>query len=130
MLRTRIPLIAALFLGYAPFQAQAQQVGVRRSTLQEQRFPAPRFHTITVRVELAKAAKVAPHRHPGIEMAYIVAGEARLALGRQVRRLTAGDSFSVPSGAVHALSNVGEHPLIVLSTYVLEVGKPIATPAR
>ncbi len=36
----------------------------------------------------------------------------------------------MPAGAVHEAKNIGTGTLRVVSTYVLEVGKPLATPVK
>jgi quercetin dioxygenase-like cupin family protein len=64
-------------------------------------------------------------------MAYVDSGTATLAIaGQPSRSLSAGDSFSIAQGTVHALANVGPGPLTVISTYIVERGQPIAIPAR
>ena len=41
----------------------------------------------------------------------------------------AGDSFSIPPGTVHSVRNAGPGALTIISTYVVEKNKPIASPA-
>src|SRR5207253_2049853 len=51
--------------------------------------------------------------------------------GPTLRQLgQAGDSFFVPAGVVHDGKNVGSGPAKVLATYVVEKGKPVASPAK
>jgi mannose-6-phosphate isomerase-like protein (cupin superfamily) len=40
-----------------------------------------------------------------------------------------GGSFSVPPHTVHSVRNDGEGPLVIISTYVVEMDLPLATPA-
>ena len=49
--------------------------------------------------------------------------------GQPPRSLSAGDSFSIPVRVVHSVQNTGPGALTMLSTYVVEVGQPIASPA-
>jgi quercetin dioxygenase-like cupin family protein len=41
--------------------------------------------------------------------------------------LKAGDVFFVPAGTVHSAKNAGKATVKVLSTYIVEKGKPLAT---
>ena len=64
-------------------------------------------------------------------MAYVVEGQAVLNVaGRPPRTLTSGDGFAVPPMAVRGIHNVGNGPLTLVSTYVVEVGKPILRLSR
>jgi quercetin dioxygenase-like cupin family protein len=47
-----------------------------------------------------------------------------------VQHLKAGDTFFLPAGTVHAAKNVGKGAAAVLSTYLVEKGKPLATPVK
>jgi mannose-6-phosphate isomerase-like protein (cupin superfamily) len=64
-------------------------------------------------------------------MGYILDGRAVLEVrGEPPVSLSAGDSFSVPPRTVHSVENTGPGALTMLSTYVVETGQPIASPAR
>ncbi len=111
--------------------AAAQNTAVHRTTLQDQPFPAPEYHTVTVRVVVDPGGTVALHTHPGAEMGYVLSGTALVDVKNQAsRNLQAGDSFSVPINVVHSVHNTGTGPLTLLSTYVVKVDQPIATPAK
>lgn len=121
-------LTAGLFLATA---ASAQTDAVHRTTLQEQQFPEPGYHTITVKTVIDPGGTVAAHTHPGAEMAYVESGGATLTVANAPPRTVAsGDSFTIVQGTVHTLTNDGKKPLTVISTYVVERGKPVAIPAR
>lgn len=109
--------------------ANAGSTAPKRIPLQEQAFPGPGYHTATIEAVLDKGGEVAPHIHPGIEMGYVLSGRAELSVsGQPARSLASGDSFAVPPNAVHSLRNIGGTDLRVISTFVVEAGKPIATP--
>lgn len=60
----------------------------------------------------------------------MVEGSASLEIeGEMPRLLKAGDSYMIPAGKVHDAKTVGDAPVKVLATYVVEKGKPLATPA-
>jgi quercetin dioxygenase-like cupin family protein len=113
-----------------PSSAAAQAPAAHRTTLQDQPFPPPKYHTVTIRMVVDPKGGVPPHTHPGVEMAYVLAGQAVLIVqGGPPRSLTAGDSFAMPMGTVHSLRNGGPEPLAVLSTYVVDKSKPLVIPA-
>jgi mannose-6-phosphate isomerase-like protein (cupin superfamily) len=45
-------------------------------------------------------------------------------------RLKAGDGFSVPAGKVHEARNLGKTAVHLIGVYVVEKGKPLASPAK
>jgi quercetin dioxygenase-like cupin family protein len=70
------------------------------------------------------------HTHPGVEMAYIVDGQALVKImGRPDQTVATGASFAVPAETPHSVQNVGPGTLTILSTYVVDKSKPILTPA-
>ena len=82
-----------------------------------------------MRVEIDPNATVARHTHPGIETRYIVEGGNELTIdGQGTFKLGPGDGFQVPTGAPHGGPN-GPAKTVVISTYVVEKGKPLASPA-
>jgi quercetin dioxygenase-like cupin family protein len=109
--------------------AMAQANAVHRTPLQEQAFPSPGYHSITVKTLVDQGGTVLPHTHPGVEMSYILEGQGVLKIqGQPDRTLASGDSFSIPAVAVHSLANVGPGAMTILTTYILEKDKPLATP--
>jgi quercetin dioxygenase-like cupin family protein len=110
--------------------ASAQPGAVHKTTLQDQPYPPPKHHTVTVRTVVDAGGLVAPHTHPGLEMGYVLKGQAELRVaGQRPRVLYDGDSFAIPPRTVHSVKNTGGGALTMLSTYVVEQGQPIASPA-
>jgi quercetin dioxygenase-like cupin family protein len=105
---------------------------LQRTTLEDQPFPGGRNHTVLIRTTIARGGEAAPHTHPGVEMAYILEGDAMLRMaGQPDRRLRPGDSFAAPPGTVHSVRNLSfARPLTILSTYVVDRNQPLASPAR
>lgn len=56
---------------------------------------------MTVRVVFESGAVGAPHSHPHVQTCYVVSGIFDITISGITRRLAAGDSFKVPSGALH-----------------------------
>jgi len=82
------------------------------------------------RMQLIAGGEVLPHTHPGVEMGYVIEGRATLrVVGQPSRSLSAGDSFAIPARTIHRVRNDGPGALTMLSTYVVEKGQPIASPA-
>jgi quercetin dioxygenase-like cupin family protein len=123
--------VGALAVAPLPSAAVAQAPAAHRTTLQDQPFPPPKYHTVTVRMVVDPNGNVPPHAHPGLEMAYVLAGQAVLIVqGGPPRSLSTGDSFAMPMGTVHSLRTGGPGPLTMLSTYVVDASKPLVIPAR
>ena len=123
--------IAALFVSTSAIStgAFAQASAVHRAPLEEQAYPAPGYHSVTVKTTVDKGGTVLPHTHPGIEMSYILEGQGTLKIaGQPDRTVKAGDSFAIPAVAVHSLVNTGPGAVLLITTYVLEKDKPLATP--
>ena len=76
-----------------------------------------------------KGGTVLPHTHPGVEMSYLLEGRGTLKIaGQPDRTVSAGDSVSIPAVAVHGLVNTGPGAIVMVTTYVVEKDKPLATP--
>jgi quercetin dioxygenase-like cupin family protein len=50
--------------------------------------------------------------------------------GKPAATLRAGQTFLVPAGTVHNATNSGSSTARVVATYVVEKGKPLATPVK
>ena len=107
------------------------QDAVVRAPLQKSDFPGAEHATHLMTVTVAPGGLVAPHTHPGIEMGYVVEGEATLSVaGQPDRQIKSGDSYLIPAGAVHSAKNTGATPVRVVATFVVEKAKPLASPAK
>jgi len=70
------------------------------------------------------------HTHPGEEIGYILAGTIEVEVhGRDVVICGAGNGFVVTPAAPHNARSVGPGTARLLSTYIVEVGKPQSSPA-
>jgi quercetin dioxygenase-like cupin family protein len=60
----------------------------------------------------------------------VLEGQLELRIeGQPPRLVKAGESFFIPAGVIHDGTNTGSGKAIVFATYIVEKGKPIATPA-
>ena len=109
----------------------AQQSGIARFPLQTQEFNVPGRIAIQARVEIEPGIEGGKHTHPGLEMAYVIEGQLEVKVdGQPTRTYKAGEAFSVAEGVAHAATNTGSVTTKLLATYLVEVGKPLATPFK
>lgn len=111
--------------------APAAPAGFKRTELARHDITQPNHEAVTARADFEPGAQVPKHTHPGEEVAYILEGELTLEVaGKAPQSLKKGDTFFLPAGTVHSAKNTGKGPAAVLSTYIVEKGKPLATPAK
>ena len=104
--------------------------GVTRKILSQMDGPAPGYVTLIVEATIEQGAAVARHTHPGIESAYVLEGRFELPIqGQPTRAIKTGDAFQIPPETPHAGGKPFDAKSIILITYVLEKGKPLASPA-
>ena len=109
----------------------AQQTGFTRTVLQKGDISAPGREAVQVRAEFAPGVAAGKHTHPGEELGYVMEGTLQLEVeGKPPVMLKAGDVFFVEAGRIHDGINVGAGNAKVLATYVVEKGKPLATPVK
>lgn len=104
--------------------------GLTRTIVGKADVSVPGREAVVARVELGAGAKAARHTHPGDEISYVSEGEVVLLVdGQPPKVVKAGESFVVPAGVVHAAENTSNAPVKLVGVYVVEKGKPLATPA-
>jgi len=123
---------AGLFGAWGIQTLEAQEKpAFKRTPLQKHELTAHGREGVQVLAEFAPGAAAGKHTHPGEEMGYILEGTLQLEIeGKPPVTLNAGQAFFVPAGVVHDGKNVGKGPLKVLATYIVETGKPVATPVK
>jgi quercetin dioxygenase-like cupin family protein len=83
-----------------------------------------------VEAEIEAGAMIARHTHPGVESGYIIEGSLELPVdGQPTKALKPGDAFQVPTGTPHAGGRPSDRKTRIAITYVVEKGKPLASPA-
>lgn len=122
-------LVAVVALLGGP-ASNAQQPAFKRTVLQKGDLSMPGREAVTALAEIPAGVRVGKHTHPGEEIGYIVEGTLVLEVeGKAPVTLKAGDAFFVEAGRPHDGKNEGAATAKVLATYVVEKGKPLATPA-
>lgn len=68
------------------------------------------------------------HTHPGEEVGYITAGHVEMSVAdAPPLALAAGDGFTIPPDVAHNARDVGDETGVMLSTYLVRTGEPVAT---
>ena len=127
-MRAAIVVTAAVLLTGA-IGAGAQQSGFKRTVLQQGDLSMAGHEAVTALAEFQPGATVGRHTHPGEEVGYILEGTIVLEQdGKPAVTLGPGKTFFIPAGTVHNATNRSTAPARVLANYVVEKGKPLATP--
>ena len=121
-------LAAVLALG-SMTAVLAQAPAFKRTVLQTMELSVAGREAVTAKAELPGGVSSGRHTHPGEEIGYLLEGSVAIELDGQTKTLKAGDVFAIPAGKVHAATNTGTAPATIVSTYIVEKGKPLASPA-
>jgi quercetin dioxygenase-like cupin family protein len=107
----------------------SQNTGFQRTIVEKADVSVPGREAVIARVEIAPGARAGRHTHPGDEISYVIEGNGEILIdGQPPRQIKAGDGFVIPSGAKHDAHNTGTTVLKLAGVYVVEKGKPLATP--
>ena len=107
-----------------------QNPGLQRTIVHRADVSVPGREAVITRVEIAPNGRAGRHTHPGDEITYVLEGDGEILIeGQPALKIKAGDGFVVPAGAKHDAHNTGAGTLKLVATYVVEKGKPLATPA-
>ena len=109
----------------------AQQPAVKRTQLQRGDLSAPGREAVMAIAEFPAGTQIGKHTHPGEEISYVLEGTLSLEVdGKAPATLKAGDYFLIPAGQAHNARNTTSGAAKVLATYIVEKGKPLATPVQ
>lgn len=104
--------------------------GVTRKILSQTDGPTPGYVTLVADITIEPGVMIGRHTHPGIESAYLLEGGFDLPIeGQPTKAFKPGDSVVIPPNTPHAGGKNGDHRSRVLATYIVEKGKPLASPA-
>ncbi len=122
--------------GFVATEASAQGAppagtpGVTRKVLAQMDGPTPGYVTILAEATVEPGIVVGRHTHPGIETSYVLEGSIELPIqGQETRSYSAGETYQVAAGTPHAGGKASDKRVKIASTYVVEKGKPLASPA-
>jgi len=124
-------LVAGALLGFmVTIAAQQAAPAFKRTVLQQQDISVTGHEAVTAVAEFQPGAVAGRHTHPGEEIGYILEGTVLVEQdGKPPATLNAGQAFLIPAGTIHNATNTGKGAAKVLATYIVEKGKPLATPA-
>ena len=109
--------------------AQQPQPGIKRTILQRADEPgAPNYEAVMAIAEIPPGQSSGRHKHPGIELAYILDGSMTVEHdGAPTTTVKAGDAI-MNKAEVHNAKNTGTKPVKILAVYLVEKGRPMAEP--
>ena len=108
----------------------AQVPAITRTVVTRGDVSVPGREAVVAKVEIAAGGVAGWHTHPGDEVSYVTEGEATLMIaGQAPRKVVAGEGFVIPAGVVHNAKNESAAPVKLVGVYVVEKGKPLASPA-
>jgi quercetin dioxygenase-like cupin family protein len=108
--------------------ADALAAILKRTEIQHRASSIPGRDIVQVRTEIPAGVASGWHLHPGEEVGYIIAGTVQMEIRDQpTLMLHPGDGFLIPPNTPHNAFDLGPDTGQMLSTYIVEVGEPIAT---
>ena len=117
-----VATVAAITVG-------AQAPAIKRTVLQKGDISAD-YEVILARADISPGGSTGRHTHPGPETGYVLEGTAKLEIdGQPAKIYRAGDTYFIPAGTVHNATAM-EGNSVVLATYAVKKGEPLATPAK
>jgi quercetin dioxygenase-like cupin family protein len=108
--------------------ADALAATLKRTEIQRGALSLPGREMVQVRTEIPVGVASGWHTHPGEEVGYIIAGTVQMEIrDRPTLILNAGDGFLIPPRVPHNALDLGPDTGMMLSTYIVEIGRPIST---
>lgn len=111
---------------------RAQQGGIQRAILfRTDAAPASvPMEVVLGTAEIPAAGNAGRHSHPGVEVGYVLSGEAVMEVtGEAPRAVKPGEVYFIPAGMAHDAKVTSATSAKVLAFYLVEKGKPLAVSA-
>jgi quercetin dioxygenase-like cupin family protein len=88
-----------------------------------------RKDAVVLTVEIAPGGSTGRHTHPGDCYGTVVEGLVELHVeGREARWVSVGEAYHNPRGTIHEFRNIGEKPVRLVNTMVVDKGQPRLQP--
>ena len=130
MKKVTILMVATLALAGVFVKVSAQAPAFKRTVLQQGDISVAGHEAVTALAEIPAGVAAGRHSHPGEEIGYVLEGSVLVEQdGKPAMTVEAGKTFLIPAGTIHNATNKGTTTTRILATYVVEKGKPLATPA-
>jgi quercetin dioxygenase-like cupin family protein len=125
----RCSLIAAATLSVCAAADDAKPQPQRAVLERHDQSGVPGKEIVVGTATLPAGSVIGFHVHPGDEAGYVLKGSVIWKTrGKPDKTLKAGDSFFNPRGAVHSVVATEGGEAMVVSTWIVDKGKPLATP--
>jgi quercetin dioxygenase-like cupin family protein len=103
---------------------------IKRTILQKSEVPGTSYETVFGIAEIAPNTDFVSHTHAGTESGYLIEGSiTHIVEGQPPREAKAGDSVLIPAGVPHR-GRAGPDGAKIISAWVVEKGKPLASPTE
>ena len=124
-----LTLLAGIAIGAGATALHAQQ-GIKRIPLQKVALDdVPGKEAVLGIAEVPAGLAAGRHRHFGYELGLVLEGSALMEIeGEPPRELKAGDSYAIAAGKAHDAKALGAGAKVI-AVYIVDQGKPLATPA-
>ena len=101
---------------------------LKRTEIQHVGSSIPGRDIVQVLTEIPVDVSSGWHHHPGEEVGYILSGNVRMERrDGETMLLSAGEGFLIPPNVPHNATDLGPELGRMLSTYIVDSGRPIAT---
>ena len=89
------------------------------------------MEVVVSRLTVQPGATIPLHTHPGDEHAVVISETTAEAPNGKVLNFPIGTPLYFPEGQVHGgLTNVGDGPMVAITTHVVRKGEPFSVPAN
>ena len=124
-------VLSSLVLGTDASTSHTPSPGPKRTVLVRRDVTLPGYEAIMIRTEVPVGGREGRHTHPGTFLGLVEQGAFQVDYeGKPSAIYKAGDSFFVDAGKIHEGINVGDVPVKVLLTIVVENGATLVTPVK
>jgi quercetin dioxygenase-like cupin family protein len=106
------------------------QAAFKRTVLQQADISVAGREAVTARADIPAGVAAGRHTHPGEEVGYVLEGTVTIEINGTTKTLKAGETFLVPPNTPHNATNNSTANVAIIATYIVEKGKPLATPVK
>jgi quercetin dioxygenase-like cupin family protein len=126
-----LPVVLSTFILGTDATPHVQNPVLKRTVLMRRDISVPGYEAIMIRTEVPVGGREGRHTHPGTFVGLVEQGTFRVDYeGVPSTIYKAGDAFFVDAGKIHEGINVGDVPVKVLLTIVVENGATLVTPVK
>jgi quercetin dioxygenase-like cupin family protein len=124
--------VGALAMVYASMPVGAAPApSVSRRVLLTQDLSIPNYQTAFVEVIIPAGGREGRHTHPGSAVVHVIEGSLTLDMeGVPSKTYQMGETFYIDTGKIHEGINNGATRVKALASFVVEKGKPLASPVQ